>query len=501
MLSRGWKPTSSSTNGWKRCRAISIFGIPATFAMFALAMMALLRTRQEARRFATVARRNAAPPLDGACLAAGAENGSRRPADRRHRARLQQPAYDHQRQSRYDAAPAWAKPASAEALHELVAKLTQPLERAIIGAKSAAQLTHRLLAFSRRQPLKPGRLDLNNLVASISELLRRTLGEGINIETVLAGGLWPAFADQNQLENALLNLAINARDAMPEGGRLTIETANIYLDEAYARRFNDVAAGQYVMISVDGLPAPAFRPRCWKKFSSRSSRPRRWGRAPASASRWCMASSSSRADTSASTARSGQGTTVKIYLPRMTGEDAGAAVPAGAEPALLPLSGARARRPSCWWKTTMACANMRPRALSELGYTVLAARDGDEALAILERTPRIDILFTDVVLPGGINGRELANRVLAKRPGLPVLYTTGYTRNAIIHHGRLDADVHLLSKPYTEQDLAMKIAGVARRHAPQAGRSRPEGVTVEPAQHSGVTLRHDIAPTATRALR
>src|SRR4029079_4185294 len=125
-------------------------------------------------------------------------------------------------------------------------------------AKSAAQLTHRLLAFSRRQPLKPNRVDINGLVASLSELLRRTLGEGVNIETVLAGGLWPAFADENHVENALVNLAINARDAMPNGGRLTIETANVYLDEAYARRFTEVAAGQYVMLSVSdsgtGIP-------------------------------------------------------------------------------------------------------------------------------------------------------------------------------------------------------------------------------------------------------
>ena len=297
---------------------------------------------------------------------------------------------------------------------------------------------------------------LRNVVASLSELLRRTLGEGVNIETVLAGGLWPAFADQNQVENALLNLAINARDAMPNSGRLTIETANVYLDEAYTRRFDDVAAGQYAMLSVTdsgtGI-APDVLEKVFEPFFTTKPVGQGSGLGLAMVHGFVKQSGGHIRIYS----EVGQGTTVKIYLPRMMGEDAGVAVPAGTEPALLPLSGARSKEAVLLVEDNDGVREYATAVLTELGYTVLAARDGDEAMAVLDRAPKVDILFTDVVLPGSINGRELANRVLAKRPGLPVLYTTGYTRNAIIHHGRLDADVQLLSKPYTEQDLALKL--------------------------------------------
>ena len=448
------------------------FGIPATFAMFGLAIMALLRTRQEAAAFRqlreeTLRRHSTELALQQAqkMEAVGQLTGGIA-HDFNNLLTIINGNLDTIRRRLGEAV-------SAEPLRDLAAKLTQPLERAMAGAKSAAQLTHRLLAFSRRQPLKPARVDLNGLVASLSELLRRTLGEGVNIETVLAGGLWPAFADENQVENALVNLAINARDAMPNGGRLTIETANVYLDEGYARRFTEVAAGQYVMLSVSdsgtGIP-PDVLEKVFEPFFTTKPVGQGSGLGLAMVHGFVKQSGGhiriySEVD---------QGTTVKIYLPRMTGEGAGAAVPAGAEPALLPLSGARAKEAVLLVEDNDGVREYATSVLSELGYTILAARDGDEALAILERSPRIDILFTDVVLPGSVNGRELANRVLAKLPGLPVLYTTGYTRNAIIHHGRLDADVQLLGKPYTEQDLAMKLRelldGMHRRQdaAPKA---------------------------------
>jgi two-component system NtrC family sensor kinase len=431
------------------------FGIPATFAMFGLAIMALLRTRQEAaafrqlreeilRRHSTELALQQAQKMEAVGQLTGGIAH-----DFNNLLTIIAGNLDTIRRRLGEAA-------SAEPLRDLAAKLTQPLERAMTGAKSAAQLTHRLLAFSRRQPLKPNRVDINGLVASLSELLRRTLGEGVNIETVLAGGLWPAFADENQVENALVNLAINARDAMPNGGRLTIETANVYLDEAYARRFTEVAAGQYVMLSVSdsgtGIP-PDVLEKVFEPFFTTKPVGQGSGLGLAMVHGFVKQSGGHIRIYS----EVGQGTTVKIYLPRMTGEDAGAAVPAGKEPALLPLSGARSKEAVLLVEDNDGVREYATSVLSELGYTILAARDGDEALAILERSPRIDILFTDVVLPGSVNGRELANRVLAKLPGLPVLYTTGYTRNAIIHHGRLDADVQLLSKPYTEQDLAMKL--------------------------------------------
>jgi two-component system NtrC family sensor kinase len=431
------------------------FGIPATFAMFGLAIMALLRTRQEATAFRqlreeTLRRHSTELALQQAqkMEAVGQLTGGIA-HDFNNLLTIINGNLDTIRRRLSEAA-------SAEPLRDLAAKLTQPLERAMTGAKSAAQLTHRLLAFSRRQPLKPTRVDINGLVASLSELLRRTLGEGVNVETVLAGGLWPAFADVNQVENALVNLAINARDAMPDGGRLTIETANVYLDEAYARRFNEVAAGQYVMLSVSdsgtGIP-PDVLEKVFEPFFTTKPVGQGSGLGLAMVHGFVKQSGGHIRIYS----EVGQGTTVKIYLPRMIGEDAGAAVPAGTEPALLPLSGARSQEAVLLVEDNDGVREYATSVLSELGYTILAARDGDEALAILERSPRIDILFTDVVLPGSVNGRELANRVLAKLPGLPVLYTTGYTRNAIIHHGRLDADVQLLGKPYTEQDLAMKL--------------------------------------------
>jgi len=337
---------------------------------------------------------------------------------------------------------------------DLAAQIAKPIDSAGRGALSAAQLTKRLLAFSRRQALEPARVDLNQLIAGMLELLRRTLGETISIETVYGAGLWPAFADPQQLENVLLNLALNAKDAMPEGGCLTIETANTYLDEAYSRRFGDVEAGQYAVLCVTdtgvGIPSDVidlvFEPFFTTKPQGEGS-----GLGLAMVHGFVKQSGGHVRLYS----EVGEGTTVKIYLPRMTGAEERAAAPA-AKDNTSPVPRAEPDETILLVEDNDGVRDFAKGVLQSLGYTVLEASGAAEAARLLKKQPAIDLLFTDVVLPE-TNGRELADQVRRKYPGLPVLFTTGYTRNAIVHQGRLDADVHLLSKPYTEQDLARKV--------------------------------------------
>jgi signal transduction histidine kinase len=333
--------------------------------------------------------------------------------------------------------------------------LAKPVDLALQGARNAAQLTHRLLAFSRRQALEPVRLDLNRLIADMSDLLRRTLGETINIETVLAAGLWPTFVDTNQVENALINLCVNARDAMAEGGRLTIETANTFLDEAYARQFGDVTPGQYALLSITdtgtGIP-PELLERAFEPFFTTKPAGQGSGLGLAMVHGFVKQSGGHVRIYS----EVGHGTTVKLYLPRMLEDEGAASVPA-------PRPAAPAATPRAAQSETILLVednegvrDFARGALQELGYTVLEAAEGEAALRILKYEPSVSLLFTDVVLPG-MSGRELANRAAALRPDLPVLFTTGYTRNAIIHHGRLDPGVHLLSKPFAQHELAQKV--------------------------------------------
>jgi signal transduction histidine kinase len=338
----------------------------------------------------------------------------------------------------------------------LIAAIGRPLDLAQQGANSAAQLTHRLLAFSRRQALEPARLDLNRLITGTSDLLRRTLGENISVETVLAAGLWPTFADANQMENALINLCVNARDAMPDGGRLTIDTANTFLDDAYARQFGDVVPGQYVLLSVSdtgtGIPAElltrAFEPFFTTKPAGQGS-----GLGLAMVHGFVKQTGGHVRIYS----EVGHGTTVKLYLPRLQkdDEDEIAAVPAP-RPVSSAAPRAAARETILLVEDNDGVRDFARTVLEELGYTVLEAANAESALRILGEEPAVDLLFTDVVLPG-MSGRELANRAITMRPDLPVLYTTGYTRNAIIHNGRLDPGVHLLSKPFAQHDLARKV--------------------------------------------
>ena len=334
-------------------------------------------------------------------------------------------------------------------IHRLLDSARQASERAAI-------LVQRLLAFSRQHPLEVKAVDINRLVQSISELLRRTIGETVTVETVLAGGLWKIAVDPNQLENALLNLAVNARDAMPNGGRLTIETSNSYLDDAYVASNSDdsLVAGQYVLLAVTdsgtGM-SREVRERAFEPFFT--TKPTGMGTGLGLSMVYGFARQSNGHVKIYSEA--GEGTTIKLYFPRLAEQralpewsDERVARPApiarGSETILLVEDDEEVRRFSV-------------EVLREHGYTIHAAADAASALSLLETEPDICMLFTDVVLPGGMNGRQLADEARRRRPELKVLYATGYTRNAIIHQGRLDAEVELLTKPFAAEALARKI--------------------------------------------
>ena len=339
------------------------------------------------------------------------------------------------------------------------AQLARPLDSAIQGARSAAKLTHRLLAFSRLQPLDPVPLDLNKTIAGISDLLMRTVGSPITVETVLSGGLWLTMADANQLENVLVNLAINAKDAMPEGGKITIETANGYLDEGYAASFGDVTPGQYAILSVTdtgaGIP-PDVLERVFEPFFTTKQAGMGTGLGLSMVHGFVKQSGGHVRIYS----ELGHGTSVKIYLPRLPREAAMAAAPKALDPEPKPLAAARGGETVLIAEDNDGVLEFACAALEDLGYRVLLAKDGPEALAQIESDERIDLLFTDVVMTKDMTGRQLADRARGIRPSLPVLFTTGYSRNAIFHQGRLDANVNLLSKPYTQGELAKKVRAV-----------------------------------------
>jgi signal transduction histidine kinase len=341
-------------------------------------------------------------------------------------------------------------------VEELRAKLAKPVESALKGANSAAQLTQRLLAFSRRQALAPAKVDLNRLVADMIEILRRSLGEDINIETVLGAGLWPTFVDPHQVENVLLNLALNAKAAMPKGGHLTIETANAYLDDAYTARFGDVEPGQYVLLCVTDTGTgirTEILDRVFDPFFTTKPQSEGSGLGLAMVHGFVKQSGGHIRIYS----EEGHGTTVKIYLPRSMGSEKVAAVPAGKPPRPTPTPGARKDETILLVEDNDGVRDYAIEVLEQLGYGVLAASNANEALRLLSDGKHVDLLFTDVVLPGAMTGPVLADQAKDMRPGLRVLYTTGYTRNAIVHQGRLDPDVHLLNKPYTQQSLARKV--------------------------------------------
>ncbi|HSU99747.1 MAG TPA: ATP-binding protein, partial [Roseiarcus sp.] len=324
------------------------------------------------------------------------------------------------------------------------------VQGAMDGAQRAATLTQRLLAFSRQQALSPEPLVVNTLVGAMSELLTRTLGEQIRIETVLAAGLWQVKADPAQLENAILNLAVNARDAMPGGGRLTIETQNAFVDDVYAREYA-IDAGQYVLIAVGdtgaGMSAEVIA-KAFDPFFTTKGAGKGTGLGLSQVYGFVRQSGGHVKIYS----EPGVGTSVKIYLPRLYGEAAAteqakrlSSVHRGSrsEVVLVVEDDERVRAVSV-------------EALKELGYGVVEAAGPSEALRLLDEGQQVTLLFTDVVMPD-MSGRQLADRARVKRPALEVLYTTGYTRNAIVHNGMLDPGTHLLTKPFSIEELAAKV--------------------------------------------
>jgi nitrogen-specific signal transduction histidine kinase len=329
------------------------------------------------------------------------------------------------------------------------ARAERALNNALVGAERAAQLTQRLLAFSRRQPLNPRVIDVNKLIVSISDLLTRTLGENIELETIGGAGLWKVEADASELESSLLNLALNARDAMPGGGKLTIETSNAYLDEEYCQQHTGVMPGQYILIAVTdsgaGMSAEtidhAFEPFFTTKEAGKGT-----GLGLSQVYGFMKQSDGHVKIYS----EPGEGTTIKLYLPRRYGDEADLSADdsVGAE---------RGRAETILIvEDDDGVRQYASEILRDLNYQVIEAKDSATALRLLDAEKKFDLLLTDVVLPGK-NGRELANEVEQRRPGTKIIFMTGYSRNAIVHHGRLDPGTELIQKPLIERVLARKI--------------------------------------------
>lgn len=366
-----------------------------------------------------------------------------------------------------------------------IPRARQLIENARAGVGRGAKLASQLLSFARRQPLDPVAVNLARIVREMDGMLRRVLGDGIQIETVIAGGLWNSFIDRTQFESALLNLAINARDAMGGFGRLTVEVGNASLDENYAAKETDVRPGQYVCLAITDTGcgiAPEVIDRVLEPFFTTKAEGEGTGLGLSMVYGFIKQSGGHVKIYS----EVGQGTTIRLYLPRSRREevvntrDFSDPVRGGTERILVVEDDATVRQ------TTV-------EMLKELGYEVLQAGNADAAMTVINSGIAIDVLFTDVVMPGSLRAPELARLVRAQRPDVAVLYTSGYTQNAIVHAGRLDEDVDLLSKPFSRDDLARKIRQVL------ANRSRDEG----PADTSSSPIARQVAdrsdaPTPTR---
>jgi PAS domain S-box-containing protein len=318
------------------------------------------------------------------------------------------------------------------------------------AAERGANLTKHLLAFARRQPLQPREIDVNTLLLETVKLLRPTLGEHIQIDPLLADDASAALVDPSQLTTAILNLALNARDAMPTGGKLALETNNVYLDESYAAMNSEVVPGNYVMIAVSDTGsgiAAADLDKVFDPFFTTKEVGKGTGLGLSMVFGFVKQSNGHIKIYS----EEGHGTTVKLYLPRATGLHTTAAEPlasssieGGHEVVLVVEDDALVRR----YVITQ---------IESLGYTTLEASNAAEAMTIINTDATIDLLFTDVIMPGSMNGRQLVDEALKRRPLLKTLFTSGYTENAIVHHGRLDSGVLLLAKPYRKSDLARMI--------------------------------------------
>jgi two-component system NtrC family sensor kinase len=413
-----------------------IFGIPATLLLFVLSLLVLRRTRRlyaEAdQRLAAEDALRQAQRLDAIGQLTGGV------------------AHDFNNlltiiMGNLEAAKrqlgAWSDAAHVQ--------VTRRVDNAMQGAARAATLTKRLLAFARQTPLNPSAIDLNRFLIGLSDFLQRAIGENIALEIVAAAGLWPAEADPTELEAALINLAVNARDAMPEGGKLTIETSNAYLDDAYCRQEGDLKPGQYLLIAVSdtgsGMPKELID-RVFEPFFTTKQTGHGTGLGLSQVYGFVKQLGGHVKIYS----EVGEGTTVKIYLRRHSGS-----VTAAAEAAVEIAHG----RPGECVLVVEDDAEVRAyvvETLTELGYDVLQASGADQALQLLERHKTVRLLLTDVVMPGK-NGRKLAEDACALYPSLRVLYMTGYSRNAIVHQGRLDPGVDLIQKPLTTEFLAAAV--------------------------------------------
>jgi signal transduction histidine kinase/DNA-binding response OmpR family regulator len=337
------------------------------------------------------------------------------------------------------------------------------LQAAVAAVERGARLTGQLLAFARRQALDPRSTNLGRTVHEMTDILRRTLGQRIEVESVVAGGLWNTLVDRSQVENAILNLAINSRDAMPDGGKLTIEVANAFLDDTYAAAHSEVSPGQYVMLAVSDTGSgmqPDVVAKAFDPFFTTKAEGQGTGLGLSQVFGFVKQSGGHVKIYS----EIGEGTTIKMYLPRSrrpqdVQEPFYAQPVIGGTETILVVEdddGVRA-----------AVTDL----LSELGYTVLRAANAEEALTILKAGAQVDLLFTDVVMPGSIPTRELARRAKDSRPNIRILFTSGYTQNAIVHNGKLDDDVFLLSKPYRKDDLARKLRSLLDMSATEQNHS------------------------------
>ncbi|RKG79768.1 response regulator [Corallococcus exercitus] len=356
------------------------------------------------------------------------------------------------------------------------------LETALGAVERGARLASQLLAFARRQPLAPTALNLGRLVRDMDDLLRRALGEDVEVETVIAGGLWNTSVDRNQLENVILNLAINARDAMDGRGKLTIEAGNAMLDDHYAMLHPEVTPGQYVLMAISDTGTgmtPEVLERAFEPFFTTKPEGRGTGLGLSMVYGFVKQSGGHVKIYS----ELGHGTSIKIYLPRtfqtavQPAETGTGLVEGGTETILVVEDDAAVR-------ATVV------EVLTELGYRVLKAHDGQSALAVIQSGLPVDLLFTDVVMPGPVRSPELARQAKALLPDLEVLFTSGYTENAIVHGGRLDPGVSLLSKPYRREDLARKIRSMLKgREQRLAAKQYREPVPAAPEPEGKGTLR------------
>jgi two-component system NtrC family sensor kinase len=430
-------PIDSILYGWMRTMASHlVFGIPATLVLFTLVLLAMRRTRAlyaetERRDMAEQALRQSQKMEAVGQLTGGV-------------------AHDFNNLLTIIIGNLGiAKRGVVEARAE------RALNNALVGAERAAQLTQRLLAFSRRQPLNPRVLDINKLIVAISDLLTRTLGENIELETISGAGLWNVEVDASEMESTLLNLALNARDAMPTGGKLTIETSNAYLDDEYCREHEGILPGQYILVAITdsgaGMSAETID-RAFEPFFTTKEAGKGTGLGLSQVYGFMKQSGGHVKIYS----EPGEGTTIKLYLPRREGNE-------------LVISGADDLNSERGGGETILIVEdddgVRQYAseiLRDLNYQVIEAKDSATALRLLDADKKFDLLLTDVVLPGK-NGRELANEVERRRPGTKIIFMTGYSRNAIVHHGRLDRGIELIPKPLTERVLARKIRQVLDR--------------------------------------